>query len=77
MDIIPDGYKEECKTKLKVKDWVKVVVDSQLDDSKPRCIGRMGTIIEIDPSDEWAYRKRKKKGGVRHGYHSGWIQGRM
>lgn len=35
MDIIPDGYKEECKTKLKVKDWVKVVVDSQLDDSKP------------------------------------------
>lgn len=56
MNIIPSGYEEECKTELKVKDLVKIVADSQLDDSKPRCIGRMGTIIEVDPTDEWAYR---------------------
>lgn len=53
MDVYVEGYEYG---KLDVGDIVKVVVDSQFNDDLKRRIGETGTIVEVDPADEWAYR---------------------
>lgn len=61
MDIFPGEWvgredkEAEWKKKLNIGDRATVVVDSQFDDSDIRRIGQTGTVVDLDPIDEWAY----------------------
>lgn len=63
MDIFPGewvgSYHEfEFEKKLSIGNLVKVVVDSQFDDTQERRIDQIGRVIEITSCDEWRYKVR-------------------
>ncbi len=68
LDIFPNEwvgteYEVEKEKELNVGDKAVVIVDSQFrDKDEPRRIEQTGTVIEIDPSDVWAYRVRFSDG---------------
>ena len=68
MDILPGEWygtdKEEAfNIPIQVGDFVMIVVDSQFNDRLTRFFGHIGNVIEIDPSDEWAYKVQCQEGG--------------
>lgn len=42
--------------KINIGDRVKIIVDSQFDDSEERRIGQIGKVVEIKNGDEWRYK---------------------
>ena len=60
MDIYVEGHEYG---RLGVGDVVKVIVDSQFNDSLKRRIGETGEVVKVDNSDEWAYCLMFEDGG--------------
>lgn len=67
LDIFPGEWvgtdqEEELSREVEIGDKVKIIVDSQFNDSDERRINQIGTVKEIDTSDEWSYRVRFENG---------------
>jgi ribosomal protein L21E len=68
LDIFPSEWNEtqhenELNKELELGDKAKIIVDSQfIDDNEPRRIGQIGTVVEINTSDEWSYKVRFDNG---------------
>lgn len=47
----------ETEKELNIGDKAKIIIDSQFrDKNEQRRINQIGTVVEIDTEDEWAYR---------------------
>ena len=63
MDVFPSewigtDHEKELDKELNINEFAEVIVDFQFDDSKERSIGKIGQVVEIDPSDGWSYKLR-------------------
>lgn len=63
IDFIPEGYEETGKEEIKCGDVVRVIVDSQFDDSKPRRLNQTGLVCDED-FDPWGYKVMFNDGGT-------------
>ena len=51
------SWRMKAGKELKIGDKAKVIVDSQFrDKDEQRRINQIGTVVEIDTKDEWAYK---------------------
>lgn len=49
-------HEAELEKELNIGDKAKVIVDSQFNDHHIRRFMTAGTVVDIDPGDEWAYK---------------------
>ena len=67
-DIFPGEWVDterefETELELNIGDKAKIIVNSQFRDNyEPRRINQVGTVVEIDTGDEWAYRLKFEDG---------------